>query len=266
MQKLFLAIIFTPFVIFAQEGSIPYLKLNTPHRLIGHKVRVRAAADNKAKVQAELSIGTEIVPLEQSVTTMAVDGVEAPWYRVRYARDGGHSEGYIWGNLIAKAYAESKDGKVFLFGTGRRQKDLSEGTEFTSQARVALDGEELARLEVKEGVGFQSQQEAQLSDGRGLEGVEAIFRIGFLQQYCGGKGNTMFFFWNGKKLLHAHSSVDGADAPYYAVEVQIFPADTNGRKGHIILEREHGDHDDPKTVKNEKILLKWNGKKLKKVL
>lgn len=250
--------------LVAEDGQITWLKLNTPHRLIGDKVRVRSAPDGKAKVQAELSIGIEVVPLEQTSSTMTVDGVQAPWYKVRYSVDGGHAEGFVWGNLIARAFAESKTGEVFLFGTGRRQKDISVGTEYTSQVRVALDGVELARLEIKEGTSFEAKHEVVLSDGRGLEGVANILAVTFIQEYCAGKGNTIFFFWNGKKLLHAHSSIDGADAPHYAMEKQIFPADKGGRKGYIILEQEYGDHDDPKSVKKEKILLKWNGKKLEK--
>ena len=248
----------------AEDGQITWLKLHTPHRLIGDKVRVRSAPNSKAKVQAELSIGIEVTPLEQTNSSMTVDGVQAPWYKVRYSVDGGHAEGYVWGNLIARAFAENKQGQVFLFGTGRRQKDISVGTEYTSQVRVAIDGVELARLEIKEGTSFEAKHEVVLSDGRGLEGVTNIFAITFVQEYCAGKGNTIFFFWNGKKLLHAHSSIDGADAPYYAMEKQVFPADKGGRKGHVILEQEYGDHDDPKSVKKEKILLKWNGKKLAK--
>lgn len=265
-MKILFALLLTALMVplAAEDGQLTWLRLNTPHRLIGDKVRVRSAPDSKAQVLAELSIGIEIVPLEQTSSTMTVDGVQAPWYKVRYSRDGGHSEGYVWGNLIARAFAESKTGEVFLFGTGRRQKDISVGTEYTSQVRVALDGVELARLEIKEGTSFEARYETVLSGGRGLEGVNNIFAVTFIQEYCAGKGNTIFFFWNGKKLLHAHSSIDGADAPHYATEKQIFPADKAGRKGYVILEQEYGDHDDPQSVKREKILLKWNGKKLEK--
>lgn len=263
-RTLTLLLTILPFALFAEAGQITWLKIHTPHRLIGNKVRVRSAPDNKAKVIAELSIGIEVIPLEQTSSSMTVDGVQAPWYKVRYSVDGGHAEGYVWGNLIARAFAESKTGEVFLFGTSRRQKDISVGTEYTSQVRVALDGDERARLEIKEGTSFEARYEVTLSDGRGLEGVSNIFAVTFVQEYCAGKGNTIFFFWNGQKLLHAHSSIDGADAPYYATEKQIFPSDKGGRKGFVILEQEHGDHDDPKSVKKEKILLKWNGKKLEK--
>ncbi|GAB4427138.1 MAG: hypothetical protein OHK0011_08930 [Turneriella sp.] len=262
-----LVVLFTTFTtlpLLAEDGQITWLNLNTPHRLIGNNVRVRSAPDAKAKVEAELRIGMEVTPLEQTSNSMTVDGVQAPWYKVRYAVDGGHAEGYVWGNLIARAFAVSKTGELFLFGTGRRQKDISVGTEYTSQVRVALDGEERARLEVKEGTSFEARYEAALSNGRGLEGVSNIFAVKFVQEYCAGKGNTMFFFWNGQKLLHAHSSIDGADAPHYAIEKQIFPSDKGGRKGFVILEQEYGDHDDPKSVKKENILLKWNGKKLEK--
>ncbi len=248
----------------ALDLQVQWLELEKPHRLIGDKVRVRSAPDNKSKVLAELAIGHEVTPLEQTAKTMAVDGIEAPWYKVRYVYNDTRAEGYVWGNLIARAYAQNKKGELFLFGAGRRQKDISVGTEYTSQVRVARDGKELARLEVKEGVSFEAKYEASLTDGRGLIGVNNIFAVKFVQEYCAGKNNTMFFFWDGNKIMHAHSSVDGADAPYYAIEKQIFPKDKGGRKDYVILEQEFGDHDDPKSVRKEKILLKWNGKKLEK--
>jgi hypothetical protein len=55
-----------------------WLKLNTPHRLIGDKVRVRSAPDAQATVKGELPLGYEVVPLEQTSSTLTVDGVEAP--------------------------------------------------------------------------------------------------------------------------------------------------------------------------------------------
>jgi hypothetical protein len=265
-MRYLLTLLFTtlPFTLGAIDLQVNWLNLNTPHRLIGDKVRVRSAPDAKAKVQAELPIATEVIPIAQSSSTMTVDGVEAPWYKVRYSVDGGKKEGYVWGNLIARVFATSKTGEVFLFGTGRGQKTSSGGTEYTSQVRVTRDGKELARLEVKDGTSFEAKHEVVLTNGRGLEGVTNIFAVKFIQEYCAGKGNTLFFFWNGKKLLHAHSSIDGADAPHYAIEKQIFPADKGGRKGFVILEQEFGNHDEPEAVKKETILLKWNGTKLEK--
>jgi hypothetical protein len=263
-MKILLTFLLLTVALGAQEGAMTWLTLNKPHRLIGDKVRVRSAPDAQATVKGELPLGHEVVPLEQTSSTLTVDGVEAPWYKVRYKHAGKNREGFIWGNLIARVFAKGDKGELFLFGTARRQQPITEGTEYTSQVRVVLDGKQLARLEVKEGTSFEAKHEAKLTNGRGLEGVQNIFAVKFIQEYCAGKGNTMFFFWDGKEISHAHSSVDGSDAPYYAMEKQIFPADKGGRKGHVILEQEYGDHDDPKSVKKEKILLKWNGKKLQK--
>lgn len=257
-----LKLLFFTTSLTAQDAQVPWLNLNTPHRLIGDKVRVRNAPDSKAKILAELSLGSEVVPLEQARHTMTGEGVSAPWYKVRYVRDGKRAEGFIWGKLIARAHALSKSGELFLFGTGRRQEPATEGTEFTSQVRVVRDGEELARLEVKDGAPFEAKYESRLTDGRGLEKVKNIFAVKFIQEYCGGKGNTLFFFWDGSKLLHAHSSVEGFDAPHYALERQIFPADKGGRKGFVIVEREYGNHDDPAETKRETVILKWTGQQL----
>jgi hypothetical protein len=251
-------------MLFADDSGIQYLELGKPHYVIGDKARVRVEVDLKAEVVAELPIGTEVVPTEQIEHQTIINGVDAPWYRVKFTHKGAAKEGFIWGNLIAKGAAKSKDGLIFMFGTGRKQKDLSVGTEFTSQFRVAKHGKELAKLEIKEGVDFKSKQNITLTGGRGLDGVQNIFSVEFLQEYCGGKGNTMFIFWTGEKLIHAHSSSEGSDAPYYATEQQVFPADKGGVKAHVVVMTESGNHDDKKSVKKEKFKLRWNRKKLEK--
>ncbi len=263
-MKNFLIFALFTFGLGADDPGFLYLDLNKPHYVIGNKARVRVEADLNAEVAAELPIGTELTPTEQVNFPATVDGVEAPWYRVKVKHEGKVIEGFVWGNLIAKGAVKSKDGLIFMYGTGRKQKDLSVGTEFTSQFRVAKGGKELAKLEIKEGVDFKSKQEVTLTDGRGFTGVQNIFTVKYIQEYCAGKNNKVFIFFNGEKLYFAHSSIDGADAPYYATEEQVFPADKGGIKDHLGVKTEHGDHDDPKSVKKEKYKLKWNGKKLVK--
>lgn len=250
-------------LLFAQNAQVQYLELNKPHYTIGNKVRVRVEADTKAAVVAELPIATELTPVAQTEQMMTQNGIEAPWYEVSLKRDGKTIKGYVWGNLIAKASARSKEGLLFLFGPGAAKKS-GDYTNFTSQVRVAKGGKELAKIEISEGVGFLSKEQVKLTNGRGLTGVENIFAAKFIQEYCAGKNNTIFIFWTGEKLIFAHSSIDGADAPYYATESQIFPSDKDGISSEIILLRETGDHDDPKSVKKERVRLKWNGKKVTK--
>lgn len=251
--------------VFGPAFALDYLKLGKVHHILGDKVRVRAEANKGAKVLKELSIGSEITPVAQTTTLMTQDGVEAPWYKVSFMDAGKKTEGFVWGNLIAKASAKAKDGSIFLYGIGRGVKSDPTWTNYSSQVRVAKDGKELARLEIKEGVGFMSGEEISLRDGSGFEGVENIFSIRFVQEYCGGKGNALFVFWTGKKLHFVHSTVDGADAPVYAVEKQIFPTDKDGKKNHLFIVQEHGDHDNPKAKTVEKFWLKWTGSKLTKV-
>ena len=244
--------------------GMQYLKLGKAHHILGDKVRVRAEASAESKVLSELAIGSEVIPTEQSTARMSVEGVEAPWYKVTYTANGKKAEGFVWGNLIAKASAVSKDKTIFLYGIGRGIKSDPTWTNYSSQVRVAKDGKELARLEIKEGVSFNSGEEVKLRDGTGLDGVENVFSIHFLQEYCGGKGNAIFVFWTGKKLLFVHSSSDGADAPVYATETQTFPTDKAGKKNHIYIVQENGDHDNPKAKRVEKFWLKWTGAKLEK--
>lgn len=239
-----------------------YLQLGAPHRLIGNKVRVRAKPDTKAETVAELSIGSEIIPTAQTEAKLSQDGVEAPWYKVSFSKEGQKTEGYIWGNLIAKSHAISADGLVFLYGIGPGKKETGGYENYASQVRVAQNGKELAKLVIAEGVGFSSRAEAKVYGSRGFSGVSNIMSVHFMQEYCGGKGNTMYVFWNGKSLSLVHSTVDGADAPVYAMETLTFPDDKGGKADHLYVVREQGDHDNPKDKKIDKFWLKWNGKKL----
>lgn len=247
----------------AAEGE-QYLQLGSPHRLIGNKVRVRAKPDTKAEAIAELSIGSEITPIAQADAKLTQDGVEAPWYKVTFSKEGKKTEGYIWGNLIAKGFAVSKEGMVFLYAIGQGKKETGGYESYSSQVRVAKDGKELAKLNISEGVGFASRAEVKAYGGRGFTGVNNIISVRFMQEYCGGKGNTMYIFWNGKELSKVHSTIDGADAPVYAIEAITFPDDKNGKPDQLFIVREYGDHDNPKDKKIEKFWLKWNGKKLAK--
>ena len=247
---------------FCGDGT-EYLLLNTPHRLIGNKVRVRAKPDTKADAIAELSIGSEITPTQQTDARMTQDGVEAPWYKITFSKEGKKTDGYVWGNLIAKGFAVSKDGLVFLYGIGPVKKDQN-FEQFTSQVRVARDGKELAKLVIPEGVPFASRAEMKVYGSRGFTGVQNIMSVHFMQEYCGGKGNTMYVFWNGKELNSVHSTIDGADAPVYATETLTFPDDKGGKADQLFVVREHGDHDNPKAKQIEKFWMQWNGKKLVK--
>jgi len=260
MKFLYLLLSLAGATQLAADGP-EYLAIGRPHRLIGDKVRVRSKPDTKAETIAELAIGTEVNPTEQTTVMYKHDGIEAPWYKVKFSNGGKSTEGFVWGNLIAKGFGVSAEGLVFMYGTGHGKQEADGYTNFTTQIRVAKDGKELARLEIKGGVGFQSQEKVVLAGNRGFAGIKNIFSVAFVQEYCAGKGNTMFFFWDGQQIHHVHSSVDGADAPVYAIETQTFPDQKGGKADHLYIVRENGDHDNPKSKKIEKFWLKWNGKK-----
>lgn len=252
-QKIILGLLAIGFLC---DNGLHAFKLGQPHRLIGDKVRVRAEPGAKAEVITELKIGSEVIPLEESEFSHKQDGIEAPWYRVSFGKKG---NGYIWGNLIAKQYV-IKDGLIFLYGVGYNKEERS-----TSKFRVAKAGKGLARLEVDEGVDFKSEAQLTLTSGRGFTGVEQIITLKFQQEYCAGKMNSLILFWTGEKLIFVHSTFEGADAPVYATETQIFPDQEGGKKDRLFIVRENGDHDDPKAKRIEKFWLRWNGKKLEKV-
>jgi hypothetical protein len=230
MCRLFFAISLFAASSLCAQNSGP-LELGKPHRLMGDKVRVRAEPNLQSEVITELKIGSEVIPLEQTEFRHKQDGVEAPWYKVSYGKKG---SGYIWGNLIAKQFA-IKDGLIFLYGIGYNKREI-----FTSQFRVAKAGKALARLEVDEGVDFSSQAKLTLTGGRGFTGVDNIVTLQFQQEYCAGKMNSVILFWTGENLIFAHSTFEGADAPVYASETQIYPDQKGGKEDRLYITRESG--------------------------
>jgi len=235
--------------------------LNESRYLFGDKVRVREAADKDAKILAELQIGTQITLLAEAGEKMEMNGVEAPWYKVRFENGGKKAEGFIWGNLIAKAGAKSKGGLLFAFATSRGKKEDGY-TRYISEMRVIKNGKLIAQATADEGAEFISRQKLTLQPGRGFTGVENIVKVQFEQEYCAGKGNSLFFFWTGKKLIFVHSSNDGADAPYYSTEAQLYPDEKGGSPDQLVLLRESGDSGAPKSVEKKRVVLTWKNGKL----
>lgn len=241
-------------------GSFP---VNQKHRLFGDQVNVRAEPAEKSRVVAVLPIGTEVTPLDEGQGEFTVGGLSAPWYKVAYRHQGKTAEGYVWGGLIAKGFRES-GGLLFLYGIALRDaRDSQAG--FSTLVRVARGNKEIAAARANEGVGFDSSAELSLTGGRRLKLVQNIFVVHFQQEYCGGAGNRLFFFWDGRRLQHVHSSIDGADAPVYATEKQIFPDEPGGRADSVRIQRESGDLDHPKSVEKEEFWLRWTGSRLEKV-
>jgi hypothetical protein len=236
--------------------------LNQKHRLFADQVNVRAEPSDKGRVMAVLPIGTEVTPLEEGTGEHSLKGLTAPWYKVAYRHQGKAASGFVWGGLIAKGFRES-GGLLFLYGIALRDPNNSEAG-FSTLVRVARANKQIASAQANEGVGFDSSAELTLAGGRGLKTVQNIFVVHFQQEYCGGAGNRLFFFWDGRKLQHVHSSVDGADAPVYATEKQVFPDEKGGRPDHIRIQRESGDMDNPASVEKEDFWLRWSGSRLEK--
>ena len=102
---------------------------------------------------------------------------------------------------------------------------------------------------------------------KGFDGVEQLITIGYNEGYCGGANNSEFIFWLPAQIMHVHSTSEGADAPVYATEEVIFPADEGGKPNSLHILRESGEmNDDGEDVitSKEDFWLKWNGVSLKR--
>jgi len=243
-------------------GGINYLNIGLPHRTFAAKVAVHESANPKSRIVSELPMGFEITPFEQTTVKMTQAGIEAPWYRVKYEFNGQASEGFVWGNWIAKNHTRNREGLIFLYGISRR---TTTDNGYSSQIRVVRAGKELARLEIIEGVSFASAATTSLLAGNGFTGVQDILVIGFLPEYCAGKGNRLFIFWTGSKLIFAHSTVEWYDRPTYAIEEHIFPNQKAGKPDHFQVVRRTGRDDNPKSQKVEKFSLRWTGEGLRRM-
>lgn len=237
--------------------------------VLGDSVNIRQEASTSAKTVAVVSIGTRVKILQKTEVQLNLNGFTMSWYKVEF---NNKQKGYVWGGKLAKNSFRSSKNTDYIFHFGLEKMVEGRGT---YQIRVEKNHKEVQRMSFEGFSGEQKPHEITNHGCRGLTTIDDVLYVDANAEFCGDGGGSIVFFWSGNKLYNIETLYDVADAPVFATDIFIFPADMEGKKGQILLHEEVGEYifsedennTDPPTVsyeKNETTVFQWDGKKLVK--
>jgi hypothetical protein len=201
---------------------------------------------------------------------MAVDGNIDHWYKIGLKKNNKNITGYVWGGLLSIAHAE-KSGKLFIAGI----KSYNSENGFVGECRLVENGKILSAVEFKphylpDGVneGFYSYSvSGELTGGKGLKGIERIFKIFTNYEACGYPRGNVFIGEGKGRLYFIGRDTSVSEAGVFHVEEKfIFPADKKGAEDMVILVNESFEFDeavnDYKLREKKETKYKWKDYRL----
>lgn len=234
----------------------------------GNNVNIRQQPDSQSPVMDRLKISAPVKIISRSDKQFTLNGYRDYWYLVEYDCSCGNKrdQGYVWGGLLSKSFLilEQADGypsMSLLFGivgqVSNRNIFEARYVEYNQQKfSLKFEG-----LDIPEGPDFSYSLWADAyRPGILARGVE-VFTLHFAyeaDEYP--QGDILLLrtdkglVW-GLQALHAFSEVGRVTFRY------IWPADSGGKKNHIIVESTSKDYESgQETV--EKVSYRWDGQKL----
>lgn len=273
-MKRILSFLLFSFPFFLQSQSLPaltdYSQLETgkTYTLLGDDVNARAAAGTQHDVVAKIPIGSSLKLLEIG-PLLKLKGFEAPWIQVEFDHHGDPERGYIWAGFLAAGSIQSKTDPELFFHYGASKVERVEwGDKVRMQIRAEKNNEEIAKVEFEFGGTAKTTVNSENLGDKGVKGVKDILNISYSDEYCGGAFGDVMTFWDGKDLHFAIDLRDGADAPMFADESLVFPADSAGLPGKlqwISVVGEYTDDGVEEVDQREEKIYVWNGKALEEV-
>ncbi|MCF6296494.1 MAG: hypothetical protein L3J08_00670 [Flavobacteriaceae bacterium] len=181
-----------------------------------------------------LKIGAEIQIVNKTDKKLNYNGIESPFYKVKYKG----KVGYILGGLISLEKKEFNKSK-YLFTYKKTDNNysiiirhLNEKSELT---------ESISNLDTYE---FSID----IFENKGIEDIKNIVFVNYLAEACGINGGGIFFFQTENELKKVFEIIQISDSGvYWLIEDLIFPTDEKGIKGKIIYQKELGEYIDEET-------------------
>lgn len=221
---LFLFLFCTAHFIFAQQDSYKSLQRNidafqedSTYFIFGHNVKLREGASTDDEVVTLLAIGEQIEVLERTKETFHISGYDSHWFKVK----SGEKMGYVVGALLAIQGIEI-DNQRFLFNRnleGLVIRALQKANTYVEQ-KIELHG---------------SVAGVQAFGNRGLEGIKHVIYLDYQGECCGCEMGGSYFFYDGKRLIHAIDKFSSGDIGFSDSENIIFPADKKGLPSNKII-------------------------------
>lgn len=238
MKKLIVVLFITANFALAQETIDHYPDNDLIHgeqyALFGNDVKFREQPNTNSKVLTVLKIGEMVEIIEKSDKTLPYNGIESPFYKVRYKSE----IGYILGGLLSLERKESehmtyvfaykKDGEKYklLIRSITKNLEINEITTALGNPRVSIH----------------------LSNNKGLSDIDNILYINNEAEACMVEGGGIYFFQTKNDLKKVFQTSTWSDAGvFWQVDKLIFPAEENGVENKIVYEYEQGQYGDEET-------------------
>jgi Bacterial SH3 domain len=248
----------------------------------GDNVNMRSEPGMKATVVRKLRIGERITPLELTKDSVTVNGISAPWVKVK-AEDA--TTGYVWQGMLS-IYA----GPVDLF-------DLGEGLLMMGLAKENDAGEFEFRF-VQNGVMKKSWVQDVSGHGFFLWNPDMMVEdcyltslsesgfnppmnlIGFYERSCVYlcQGNTHYYSWDGRELRDAfyvrnEMDYDGETESSHSETELSLPGEAGKNTARIVIKEGHSsregneeDHSaDRESTSVTTIIYSWVGGQMKQI-
>lgn len=257
MHKFLILLLLSSTIGFAQEPK--YLSENYEFEvgdivyLFGNDVKLRDSPDTESNVLSLLKIGTEIKILEKTDDSMLFEGIDSPWYKVKYE----NKTGYVLGALISMD-KQRYNSITYLIALKK------EGSELFLKTRVLENDKNYTENTVSLATHIFTTT---AYGNRGLTNVKSVFGINYMAEACGVDGGGIYLFYNDGQLIKAIAYSQISDAGiYWFHEDYIFPTDEEGTQGKIAYSKEYGETKEEETewieIKKTKRLLEWKNNKI----
>ena len=235
---------------------------------------IRDFPSTKSNVIDSLTQGDEIkinsIPYNNSI----IRGFEAPWYKIKYSKNGVSKDGYIWLGLVALGNQQQDDIK-FIHGILRYEKETSysPATYFLEIKALDKQNNTVAKQYYPIQIDGQSYTDNKILGNMGLEGLSSIHRIGFMSEACGVPTDHYYFGFNGSEFITMFKKTAIGDAGiFYHEEKILFPSEHNLAPNLIIKDIESGEVIDEEAeelkykIKKSREKYIWDGKHVSQVI
>ena len=234
--------------------------------LLADQVSLRACPSTDCELLGVLPIGSKMTLLEQSDSSLTIQGIRSHWYKV----EAGKKTGWLWGGFIAyQAFGSVADPEVKFVGGYEKVIPVGQedgGTYY--QIRAFRDGKQLDKIVLKS---FARGFSGLINLGsKGLPRLDDILQLHVpCVGGCGCLTGEMVVFWANGQFHHVINLTGTADAEYSEYVDFVYPADMEGEKGVIMKksskvgeskEDEEGNRKDYRNFTIEYLI--WDGKKL----
>jgi hypothetical protein len=270
MKKITLILmLLLPFCAKAQEEfENPYFEFSEGEELkLLNATTLYQSPDLNAEIIDKIPLGTPIKIISKTENIYEKKGNKAPYYQISILNKKSEKRGYVWaGDISLKVENYSKNQKIsFLFGVSRvvpfNEKENEQGELFIV-CKIISSKKLLSQIEFKSIGLFDNYRILNVYDNKKLKGIKNILSFGYKNIFNSGIYGEQVFFWDGSEILPVRNIENIADPPCYYSEELIFPNDSNGKEGRILIQSNNGCNEGEEKIETKMSEFVWQKNRL----